>query len=647
MRARRRTLRKGTQRKLGSMQAVDSEFEAVAFIRDKLTESGWVVKDPTRHAEGQVWTQNQCLAHPEIKRCLGLTRPEYIVRLSETKLWVIEAKRDRAMLDKALSEAENDYAWPIQNGGILSVPLISGVAGNDTTGYEIRTRLLFDGGYRPVVINGHEATGLLDGSTVETLLRTGNPVIADLAVNEEVFLKAAEQINRILHMGGINKNERARVMAALLLSLLEEPGPNVDSDLPVLIGDINNRTQVSLRRHGKEQFYEHVKITPPTSIENHMKFRTAIIQTMQELKNLNIKSAMNSGADVLGKFYEVFLKYGNGAKEIGIVLTPRHITRFSVEALGVRPEDIILDPACGTGGFLVAAFDHVRKNASASQVEKFRKMRLFGIDRDPYVTSLAIVNMIFRGDGKNNIIEGNCFIDFLERASQNGNASARYVKEQPAPGEAPVTRVMMNPPFALKESDEREYRFVEAAFVSMADGGLIFAMLPISATVEGGRERAWRRDTLLAHNTLLAVVSFPEELFYPIANQTVAIVVKKGTPHVPDQPVLWARVVNDGFMKKKGKRLPTPPNVPNDLQRLTPILRNFLIDPTQPIQPVPGFVETKPLDLSDQALEIAPEAHLGSEPITKDVLSAEIDRLVREDIAFLIRSGRGELMLDE
>ena len=37
---------------------------------------------------------------------------------------------------------------------------------------------------------------------------------------------------------------------------------------------------------------------------------------------------MRSGKDVLGKFYEVFLKYGNGAKEIGIVLTPRHITRF-------------------------------------------------------------------------------------------------------------------------------------------------------------------------------------------------------------------------------------------------------------------------------------------------------------------------------
>ena len=50
---------------------------------------------------------------------------------------------------------------------------------------------------------------------------------------------------------------------------------------------------------------------------------------------------MNSGKDVLGKFYEVFLKYGNGAKEIGIVLTPRHITRFASEVLDINSKSQI------------------------------------------------------------------------------------------------------------------------------------------------------------------------------------------------------------------------------------------------------------------------------------------------------------------
>src|SRR4051812_29941513 len=160
----------------------ESEVEAYGFIRDQLRDLGWSVKNPLRHAGGEVWTQNQCLSHPEIKRCLGLMRPENIVKLSEARLWVIEAKSRRNLLDTALQEAEDDYAWPIQNGGVLTVPLISGVAGNDSTGYEVRTRLLVQGRYVPVTINGREATGLLDRRTVRALLDSGNPDVADLVI---------------------------------------------------------------------------------------------------------------------------------------------------------------------------------------------------------------------------------------------------------------------------------------------------------------------------------------------------------------------------------------------------------------------------------------------------------------------------------
>jgi type I restriction enzyme M protein len=161
------------------------------------------------------------------------------------------------------------------------------------------------------------------------------PNVADFIVNEGLFLRTAEEVNRTLHGGGINKNDRAQVMAALLLALLEGSPVNVDGDLPVLIDDINTRTKSVLGKHGKREFFPFVKIEPPTDTENHVKYKMALVRTIQSLKNLSIKSAMNSGTDVLGKFYEVFLRYGNGAKEIGIVLTPRHVTRFAVETIGV------------------------------------------------------------------------------------------------------------------------------------------------------------------------------------------------------------------------------------------------------------------------------------------------------------------------
>ena len=119
----------------------------------------------------------------------------------------------------------------------------------------------------------------------------------------------------------------------------------------MLIGEINARSKDVLTEHSKPEFAPYVRILPPSNTKNHVKFKGALVKTIQTLQNLNIRSAMNSSTDVLGQFYEVFLKYGNGAKEIGIVLTPRHITRFAVKAVGVSSDDIVLDPACGTGGF--------------------------------------------------------------------------------------------------------------------------------------------------------------------------------------------------------------------------------------------------------------------------------------------------------
>src|SRR5574338_537495 len=209
------------KKKQAEGEVPETEVEAYVFIRDQFRDLGWDIKNPTRHATGKLWIQNQCLAHPEIKKAFGAKRPENVVCLAEKTLWVIEAKRERSQLKKALQEAEDDYAKPLRDGGYFAVPLISGVAGNDHTGYEVRTRLWVKDRYVPVTINGQEATGFLDHPTVQALLASGNPDIADLQVNETLFLRAAEEINRILHIGGINKNERAKVMAALLLGLIE------------------------------------------------------------------------------------------------------------------------------------------------------------------------------------------------------------------------------------------------------------------------------------------------------------------------------------------------------------------------------------------------------------------------------------------
>jgi type I restriction enzyme M protein len=374
-----------------------------------------------------------------------------------------------------------------------------------------------------------------------------------------------------------------------------------------------------------------------------VRFRKALVDTIQELNNLNIRSAMNSGADWLGAFYEVFLKYANWAQDLGIVLTPRHVTRFVADVMDVQSTDLVLDLTCGTGGFLVAAFDYVKRRFNEQQVQRFKENCLFGIEQDAGVASLAIVNMIFRGDGKNNIIEGNCFSKFLEKDTRNNIATAKYSATQSL--DPPIKKVMMNPPFALKKSDEKEFKFVDQALNQMEDGGILFSVLPYSTMVKPGAYKDWRKNQLLPNNTLLAVLTFPIDLFYPVGVTTVGVFIKKGFPHPKGQKVMWLRALNDGLLKSKGKRLPNS-RAKNDLVAIRDNLKAFLRNPDHPIPNIHQFSKAQPIEWSDPQFELVPEAYLDQAETTLEEVEIGLNQSVRDTLAFLIRLNRIEIRPD-
>src|SRR5579862_1394717 len=157
-----------------SLKPTETEVEAYDFIRQRLRDLGWIVKDPSKSGGGQVWTQNQCLADAHLKAAFGLVRPENVVKLSEKYLWVIEAKPTRKELDKALAEATDFYAQKINSTkGQFKALVASGVAGNEDAGYLMRTAIHLDGKWQIVTINKQEATGLLSPDDIRVLLKEG------------------------------------------------------------------------------------------------------------------------------------------------------------------------------------------------------------------------------------------------------------------------------------------------------------------------------------------------------------------------------------------------------------------------------------------------------------------------------------------
>ncbi len=618
------------------MKSRSSEFTSYSWIKKELSQLGWIAKNPNRNPNGQVYTQQECLDDVRIKECLGRKRPEFVVKLSEDKFWIIEAKGKPSMIEKAFSEAI-EYADLINNSDIISVPLVSGVAGNDDDGYIVRSAFLEDDEFRPVNFNSREITGLLSVDLVKSLLEKGSSTLDDLEIDELQLLNIADQINEIFHRGSVQKDERATVLSTLLLSLIDNTEPNYNANPVVFVNDINARAEDVLKRNGKGEFFRHIEIKLPTKKDAQEKYKKSLVSVLFLLKKINIKAAMGSGTDILGKFYEVFLKYGNGAKDIGIVFTPRHVTKFAAEVLGVSHDDIVYDPTCGTGGFLVSAYNLVRKNSTSVQTRDFGRYRVFGIELQPRVAAMAIINMIFRGDGKTNIIDNDCLSQCLYIDYEKNQKTVKYFSSEKDSQRA-VTRVLMNPPFALKEEGEQEHKFVSHALNQMNDGGLLFSILPFSELIQGGDALVWRREQLLKFNTLLAVISFPEDLFYGSTGKHVCgIVVKKGHPHNFDRDVLWVKIFDDGYRKRKKKRIPVNMEY-NDLAASFEIVRNFIQNNERPKVSVPRRIKACPIS-DDSGFELVPEVYLEGGDFKVEQIRESIQKQLRGILAFLYDRG--------
>lgn len=618
----------------------DSEFQSYTYIKNELKDKGWNVNNPNRDPSGQLYTQHECLQNKEIASKLGKLHPEYVIKITEDSFWLIEAKPTLEEIGKAFEEAKW-YGKLLNEHKFIRAMIVSGIAGNDIDKYLVRNAFWIEENkdFYPIIYEEKEITSILTPEIAKRLIREKTAVLKEFDIPDDQLLKAADDVNKKFHEAGIRKDKRATIVATMLLSLLGETEPNYNDIPDVFVNDINSRAKEALKKNGKEDFFKYIEIQLPEKPDAKNRFKEALVQAFFTLRKINIKAAMRTGSDVLGRFYETFLKYGNGAKDLGIVLTPRHITEFAVEVLNVTHKDVVFDPTCGTGGFLVSSFYRVKNNSNQSQLDAFRLYRIFGIDLQSSVATLAIVNMIFRGDGKNNIINDDCFARGIVGTTVNGEQSAKFVSRNAKNGQKVVTKVLMNPPFALKKSDEKEFRFIEHALEQMEDGGLLFSILPCSTMVKAGEYKKWRKR-LLEKNTLLSVITFVEDLFYPQSQPPpLGIIVKKGIAHPRNQKVLWIKIKSDGHRKIKGKRIRSQ-KVADELSMAKTLVQSFLVNPNIDVPNIPEFQKVCAIDFSDPDFELIPEAYLDANPPTTKELEEGMQQTIREYLAFLIRSSK-------
>lgn len=242
--------------------------------------------------------------------------------------------------------------------------------------------------------------------------------------------------------------------------------------------------------------------------------------------------------DVVGQFYGEFLKYTAGDKKaLGIVLTPRHVAELFSLIANVGPNSKVLDICAGTGGFLISAMQHMLRRAITDEERAdIKRNRLIGIENNPKMFALAASNMILRGDGKANLHQASCFDE----------AVIESIKAlQPNVG-------MLNPPYAQAKSDAElhELYFVKQMLNCLEPGSVGVAIVPMSCAIAPNPVR----DELMKFHTLDAVMSMPQELFYPVGTVTCIMVWIAGRPHVQSAKKTWFGYWrDDGFIKTKHK----------------------------------------------------------------------------------------------
>lgn len=270
-------------------------------------------------------------------------------------------------------------------------------------------------------------------------------------------------------------------------------------------------------------------------------------------------SFLDATVDVKGTAYETIVS-NTLKQEAGQFFTPRNIIKCMVEMLDPDMNCRVLDPACGSGGFLVMVLDHVRRKIAKNfypeldevrleakynspevndAVKEYAENMIFGFDFDPDLKKAARMNMVMAGDGHSNIYNINS-LDYpygskpdVPHIAEAVNASiqksaVKNFKFETAANNAQgkFDMVFTNPPFGTKvevdqEIAERyelnskapEVLFIEACYNFLKPGGKMAIVLPDGILGNPNTEsvRIW----ILKHFKLLASVDLPVETFLP------------------------------------------------------------------------------------------------------------------------------------
>lgn len=490
---------------------------------------------------------------------------------------VIECKKD------GITDAEFKQAieQAFGNANSLRAKFVSVVAGLTRSAYDVA-------GFKP---SEREKNRLSDipkkyGKTPKYKFIKGEPDKELKEVSREELIKALEKSHDTVWQGGKLAPTTAfdEVSKLLFCKLRDEKTTKKGETYSFQIGTHESAEEIFKRidaiyqkakKEDAEVFKEDIRLEPKVVYN--------VVEHLQELA-IN-KIDLDTKGVAFERFMEDFFK-----GKMGQFFTPREIITFCVEMMNLERSDLIIDPACGSGGFLLNALDRVRKFAESNYDEKeawehwhkFAMNNLYGIEINDQIARICKMNMIIHDDGHTNVIS----TDSLKNIDEITKLHKAFKKNS-------FDILMTNPPFgATVKSTEKDYLdkyelgkgkknqkteilFIERCLDFLKPNGKMAIVLPDGILTNSSLQ--YVRDFLMEKSQILAIVSLPQFAFTHfgagVKSSLVFVRKKKDNEKTGNYPIFMAIAEHIGY-DATGRKDPI-----NDLDKILEEYRKFEKNP--------------------------------------------------------------------
>jgi Type I restriction-modification system methyltransferase subunit len=306
--------------------------------------------------------------------------------------------------------------------------------------------------------------------------------------NEQALVKKVGDIANVLAAAGVGFTDYITQLTYILFLKMDDEREEYGltssilegykwKDLTVLSGtDLVKQYETTLEKLSGE----------PGLIGTIFTKATNKIQTPVHLKKvIDMVSGENwymLEGDVKGAIYESILEKNGKDKKSGAgqYFTPRALIKAMVDVIDPKIMETVADPACGTGGFLLAAYEHMKKQSNEiSKLDFLRNKALFGADNTPLVVTLASMNLYLHDIGTKGspIVCQDSLLDTSDRM---------------------FDVILANPPFGTRPQGSGEVSVVRTEFIKTSDNQLNFLQHIMSIVKTGGRVAVVLPDSVLS-----------------------------------------------------------------------------------------------------------------------------------------------------